>query len=92
MMSKVLNKRTDVIPPDAVYVGRPTKWGKPFKVNDPLLPHGISKAEKHRLVVEEYQKYIMATPHLMDADQTLSHCLEGNRPRAKAFRDMIESG
>lgn len=31
-MSKVLNKRTDKIPSDAVYVGRPTKWGNPFKI------------------------------------------------------------
>ena len=32
-MPKVLNKRTDVIPPDAVYVGRPSKWGNPFKMH-----------------------------------------------------------
>ena len=31
-MPKVLNKRTDVIPTDAVYVGRPSKWGNPFKI------------------------------------------------------------
>ena len=31
-MARVLNKRTDIIPPDAVYVGRPSKWGNPFKV------------------------------------------------------------
>lgn len=29
-MPKVLNMRTDQIPKDAVYVGRPTKWGNPF--------------------------------------------------------------
>ena len=31
-MPKVLNKRTDKIPPDAVYVGRPSKWGNPFRI------------------------------------------------------------
>ena len=31
-MPKVLNKRTDTIPSDAVYVGRPSKWGNPFKI------------------------------------------------------------
>ena len=31
-MPKVLNKRTDRIPTDAVYVGRPSKWGNPFRV------------------------------------------------------------
>jgi hypothetical protein len=29
-MPKIFNKRTDDIPDDAVYVGRPTKWGNPF--------------------------------------------------------------
>lgn len=29
---KVLNKRTDVIPEGAVYVGRPSTWGNPFRI------------------------------------------------------------
>ena len=29
---RVLNKQTDVIPDDAVYVGRPSKWGNPFRI------------------------------------------------------------
>ncbi len=29
---RVLNKKTDEIPPDAIYVGRPSKWGNPYKV------------------------------------------------------------
>jgi hypothetical protein len=29
---KVLNWRTDKIPDGAVYVGRPTKWGNPYKI------------------------------------------------------------
>ncbi len=31
-MPRVLNKRTDIIPPGAVYVGRPSKWGNPYRV------------------------------------------------------------
>ena len=31
-MPRVLNKKTDEIPPDAVYVGRPSKWGNPYKI------------------------------------------------------------
>ena len=31
-MPIVLNKRLDSIPPAAVYVGRPTKWGNPFVI------------------------------------------------------------
>lgn len=33
-MPRVLNKRKDVIPKDAVYVGRPSKWGNPFQMTD----------------------------------------------------------
>ena len=29
-MPKVLNKRRDIIPPDAILVDRTTKWGNPF--------------------------------------------------------------
>lgn len=31
-MPKVWNKRDPNVPKDAVYVGRPTKWGNPFKI------------------------------------------------------------
>ena len=31
-MPKVYNKRDKNIPKDAVYVGRPTKWGNPFNM------------------------------------------------------------
>lgn len=30
---RVLNKHTDPIPFNAVYVGRPSKWGNPFVVD-----------------------------------------------------------
>lgn len=30
---RVLNKRRDGVPNGAVYVGRPSKWGNPFKVD-----------------------------------------------------------
>jgi len=66
-MPRVLNKRTDKIPPDAVYVGRPSKWGNPYNVKDPLLPAGIGKVEKHRLVVDEYRKYLVGSPELLSA-------------------------
>lgn len=46
-MAKVLNKRTDKIPPDAVYVGRPSKWGNPWKIGEHHPRDG------HRLTREE---------------------------------------
>ena len=39
-MPRVLNKQTDQIPQDAVYVGRPSKWGNPFIIGT----HGTRKA------------------------------------------------
>ena len=33
-MPKVWNKRDPNVPKDAVYVGRPTKWGNPYKMED----------------------------------------------------------
>lgn len=62
-MLKVLNKRNVI--KEAVYVGRPSKWGNPFKITDPLLPHGLSKREKHQMVTDEYRRYILANPELM---------------------------
>jgi len=32
IMPKVYNKRCDHIPDGAVYIGRPSKWGNPFKI------------------------------------------------------------
>lgn len=29
-MPKLFNKRRDKIPKDAIYIGRPSKWGNPF--------------------------------------------------------------
>ena len=31
-MPQVLNKHKDNIPSDAIYVGRPSKWGNPFHI------------------------------------------------------------
>jgi hypothetical protein len=33
-MIRVYNKRSRGVPADAVYVGRPSKWGNPFVVNE----------------------------------------------------------
>ncbi len=46
-MPRVLNKKTDKIPPDAVYVGRPSKWGNPFRIGEhhPADGHKITRQE-----------------------------------------------
>jgi len=54
-MPRVLNKRTDTIPPDAVYVGRPSKWGNPYI---------IGRDGTRKEVVEKYKLHL---DNLIDA-------------------------
>jgi hypothetical protein len=54
----VLNKRTHRIPPGAVYVGRPSKWGNPFVIGT----HGDRNA-----VVDRYADWLMQQPRLVAA-------------------------
>ena len=50
----VLNKGTDKIPPDAVYVGRPTKWGNLFIIGvDGTREEVISKYKQWLMLVEQ---------------------------------------
>ena len=67
MINKVLNKRTDTIPPDAVYVGRPSKWGNPYKMNNDYCPAGLSMVGKRNLVIDMYRDYILDNPRLLKA-------------------------
>lgn len=55
-MPRVLNKRTDVIPKDAVYVGRPTKWGNPYVI-------GVDGTREE--VIEKYRYYLMGKDDLI---------------------------
>ena len=40
-MLKVYNKRNKNIPPDAVYVGRPSKWGNPYPIQGTLTREDV---------------------------------------------------
>lgn len=64
----ILNKKTDEIPEDAVYVGRPTKWGNPFT----HIPKGTQAkyvVKTRGLAVQAYRDWIMKPEqkHLRDA-------------------------
>ena len=67
-MPKVLNKRTDRIPPDAIYVGRPSKWGNPSSVKEimRLFPHSTEE-EAHQWAVVYYNTYIKSRQDLLDS-------------------------
>ena len=54
-MPKVLNKRTDFVPPDAILVDRTTKWGNPYRIGDSKWRLGIAVGlgESDKLTREE---------------------------------------
>jgi len=59
MTPKVLNKRTDVIPPDAVYVGRPSKWGNPYRIEPDI-------GNTRELVIGAYREWLINQPLLLE--------------------------
>lgn len=52
-MPRVLNKKHGLIPLSAVYVGRPSKWGNPFRVG----AYGTLDGTREE-VIEKYRKWI----------------------------------
>jgi hypothetical protein len=55
---RVWNKRDKGIPADAVYVGRPTKWGNPF-----VIGLDGTRAE----VIAKYRDWLLGQPELVSA-------------------------
>ena len=55
---KVHNKYKNTAPSDAVYIGRPTKWGNPFV---------IGKDGTREDVIRKYEEWIVTQPNLMQA-------------------------
>jgi hypothetical protein len=57
-MPKVLNKRRDGIPQGAVYIGRPSKWGNPFPLNN---------AQSREDCLRKFERYLQDHPELVAA-------------------------
>ena len=55
---KVLNKATDELTENSVYIGRPSKWGNPYIRG----VHG-TKSE----VIQKYEEYLRNSPELLKA-------------------------
>lgn len=56
-MPKVYNRHKQATPKEAVFIGRPTKWGNPFVIDD----------ENHRLaVIAGYRRYLQERPDLIE--------------------------
>lgn len=48
------------MPPDAVYIGRPTKWGNPYKLRP---PHDRDR----QFLMDLYRSHLLQRPDLMEA-------------------------
>jgi hypothetical protein len=65
LMPKVYNKRHKDVPKDAIYVGRPTKWGNPFThlVNRGLAEVKVGTREE---AVSSYKDYLLSHQNLIN--------------------------
>ncbi|KKM86092.1 hypothetical protein LCGC14_1282480 [marine sediment metagenome] len=68
MGPRVYNKRTDTIPEDAVYVGRPTKWGNPFRIGRHGTRTEVIKAFREWLDESGYNGSVVDTRELRGKD------------------------
>lgn len=59
-MPSVFNKHHKTYPYDAVYVGRPTKWGNPFSH---LHGAGTYKTDTREEAVAMYTEWLLNTQH-----------------------------
>ena len=60
------------MPPNTVYVGRPSKWGNPFKVGSAINPLGIKVVDlRHAFVL--YRSVAFANEELVKAARTELH-------------------
>ena len=70
-MARVLNRREVGIPLGAVYVGRPTKWGNPFRLPcaGPLSHtlRSVEEMEYREAAIEKYRQWLLAQPKLVEA-------------------------
>lgn len=65
-MPKVYNKRTLGVPKDAVYVGRPTKWGNPF-THETKRTLAQTKVANRQVAVEAFRLWLEEQPELLAA-------------------------
>lgn len=64
MIPRTHNKRAKTAPKNAVYIGRPSKWGNPFE---------IGKDGDRNTVIEKYRRYLEHHPELLEAARRELH-------------------
>jgi hypothetical protein len=68
-MPKLWNRGRGSWPAEAVYIGRPSKWGNPFShLPDTLAAYRVATREE---AIASYEAWIRTQPHLMRALPTL---------------------
>ena len=63
-MPKVYNKRHKNVPKDAVYVGRPTKWGNPYSHLESQVT--VVKVATREEAVEKFRTLLLDSPTLVE--------------------------
>jgi hypothetical protein len=64
-MPRVLNKRRDKIPPEAVLVDRTTKWGNPYKIGKPRADGSGPMCRTE--VIDRFKQWLEKQPVLLAA-------------------------
>lgn len=59
MTPRVWNKRDGRTPADAVYIGRPSKWGNPFSHQNSVL--GVTKVKSREDAIHYYREWLLTT-------------------------------
>jgi hypothetical protein len=73
-MCRVLNKHDAGVPADAVYIGRGSKWGNPFK---------IGRDGDRVAVIAKYERWLADQHHLLRAlDELRGHLVCFCAPRS----------
>lgn len=63
-MCKVHNKYHNTAPKDAVYIGRPSKWGNPYSHKpNTLADYKVASREE---AVLKYREYLLNSPSLLE--------------------------
>lgn len=64
-MPRVLNKHRDIIPPDAVYVGRPSPFGNPY--TDRPVGHTLAhlQVRDRAEAIAKFREYLMGNRKLL---------------------------
>lgn len=63
-MPRVYNRHHGDAPKDAIYVGRPTKWGNPYSH---LRANGTIRVNTRELAVKRYRAYLESRADLKEA-------------------------